>query len=142
MTRSRRRGLVEWMGIEEEALGPGRVRCRLHTDERHQNIEGVVHGLIYTALMDTAMGHALEGTLGAAEFCTTTQISVQFLRSSPPGKRLEAVGEVTRRGRRIAHVEGVCRDEQGVLVGRAQGVWYVGKTRAPGGTEAPAGPES
>jgi uncharacterized protein (TIGR00369 family) len=131
MGSERRQGLVEWMGMEEEDLGPGRVRIRLRTDERHQNIQGVIHGIVATALMDTAMGHALDGLLEAGAFCSTTQISVQFLRAVRPGERLEAVGTVTHRGRRIAYVEGTCCNEAGDLVARAQGTWYVGRVRAP-----------
>ncbi len=127
MARERHRGLVEWIGMEEESLGAGRVACRLVTDEQHQNILGVIHGLIPTALMDTAMGHALTGMLEEGEFCSTTQISVQFLRAARPGARLEAVGEVERRGRRIAHVRGVCRNEDAEVVARAHGIWYIGR---------------
>ncbi len=130
MSQERRPGLVELFGMEEDVLAPGRIRCRLATDERHQNIQGVIHGVVPVALMDTAMGHALDSLLAAGEFCSTTQISVQFLRAVRPGEQIEAVGEVTRKGRRIAYLEGVCRNEAGDLVARAQGTWYVGKVKA------------
>ena len=42
----------------------------------------------------------------------------------------EALGEVTRRGRRIAYLEGTCRNADGALVARAHGTWYVGQVRA------------
>ena len=96
MADERRTGLVELFGMEEDVLGPGRIRCRLQTDERHQNIQGVIHGVVPVALMDTAMGHALDSLLAEGEFCSTTQISVQFLRAVRPGQRIEAVGQVTR----------------------------------------------
>jgi len=129
MPRERRTGLVELLGIEEEALGPGRICCRLRVDERHQNIQGVIHGVVSFALMDTAMGHALDSMLEPGNFCSTTQISVQYLRALRPGEALEAVGEVTRKGRRIAYVEGVCRNEAGEIAARAQGTWYIGRVR-------------
>jgi uncharacterized protein (TIGR00369 family) len=120
-------GWVEEMGIEEEALGPGRVRCSLAVTARHQNIQGVVHGSVTIALLDSAMGHAITSLLGSAEFTSTTQLSVQFLRAARPGDRLTAVGTVTRRGRRIAYLEGECSNEAGDLVARAHGTWYVGE---------------
>ncbi len=129
MAEERHTGLVELLGIEEETLGPGRILCRLEADERHQNIQGVVHGVVPVALMDTAMGHALDGLLAPGEFCSTTQISIQFLRAVRPGQTIEAVGEVTRKGRRIAYLEGVCRDAGGELVARAHGTWYVGQVK-------------
>ena len=134
MTDARKRGLVEFLGLEEEDLGPGHRLCRLATDERHQNIQGVIHGVVPVALMDTAMGHALDGLLEAGEFCSTTQFSVQFMRAVRPGETLEALGTVTRRGRRIAYLEGECRNEAGEIVSRAHGTWYVGRVRQ---TDAP-----
>jgi uncharacterized protein (TIGR00369 family) len=142
MKDERRKGLLELLGIGEEALGPGRVRCWLEAGEQHQNIQGVIHGVVAVALMDTAMGHALDGLLEPGEFCSTTQISIQFLRAARPGERLEAIGEVTRKGNRIAYLEGVCRNAAGELIGRAQGTWYVGRVRSQP-SEAPpvAAPE-
>jgi uncharacterized protein (TIGR00369 family) len=130
MGAPRKTGFVEWMGIEEQDLGPGRVACRLVTTPRHQNIQGVIHGQVATALLDTAMGHALSGVLAADEFCSTTQLSIQFLRAARPGDALEAIGEVTHRGRHVAFLEGLCRNQDGAAVARAQGTWYVGLQRA------------
>jgi len=33
--------------------------------------------------------------------------------------------EVTRKGRRVAHVEGVCHNAAGDLVARAHGTWHI-----------------
>jgi uncharacterized protein (TIGR00369 family) len=129
MTDARSEGLVELLGIREEAVEPGRVRCHLRATDLHRNIQGVVHGVVPMALLDTAMGHALNGLLAPGEFCSTTQISFQFLRALRPGAQVAAEGFVTRRGRRIAYVEGTCRDGEGQLVARAQGTWYVGQVR-------------
>lgn len=123
-------GLLELLGLTEDRLSPGHVICRLLTDARHQNIQGVVHGSVTMAVLDTAMGHAMDSLLGAGEFCSTTQISVQYLRAVRPGETLEAHGRVTHRGRRIAYLEGDCRNGQGDLVARAQGTWYVGQARS------------
>jgi uncharacterized protein (TIGR00369 family) len=125
-TQGRRRGLVELLGLAEEALGPGEVRVSLAIDERHQNIQGVVHGSVTIALLDTAMGHAMTSLLAEGEFCSTTELSVQFLKAARPGARLVAVGRVTKKGRRIGYLEGLCHDESGDLVARAHGTWYVG----------------
>ncbi len=123
-------GLVELLGIHEERLEAGKVRCRLQTAPRHRNIQGIVHGSVTMALLDTAMGHAVDGTLGPGEFCATTQISFQFHRAVRPGEELEAVGEVLRKGRRIAYVTGTCRGADGVVVALAQGSWYLGASRS------------
>ena len=51
---------------------------------------------------------------------------MQFLRGVRPGERLEALGEVVRKGRRIVAIDGTCRNEAGEVVARAHGTWYVG----------------
>jgi uncharacterized protein (TIGR00369 family) len=129
MTKDRKQGWVEHLGIEEAVVGPGEVRCTLAVNEAHQNIGGVIHGSVTFALLDTAMGHALAGMLAPGEFCSTTQISVQYLRAARPGDRLVAVGRVVKRGRRVAYLEGLCTGPAGEEVARAQGTWYVGETR-------------
>lgn len=129
MSSPRLRGFVELLGLAETAIGPGVVRCDLAVDERHRNIQGVTHGSVPGALLDTAMGHALSGLLAPDEFCSTTQLSIQFLKASRPGDRLSATGRVTRRGRRIAYLEGTCVDGAGEEVARAHGTWYVGTVR-------------
>ena len=131
MADERRPGWVEHLGLEEEAREPGVVACRLAVTETHQNIQGVIHGSVPIALLDTAMGHALDGLLEEGEFCSTTQISFQFLAATRPGDVLEAVGRVVRKGRRIAYLEGHCRRQDGTEVVRAQGTWYVGRVRPP-----------
>ena len=127
----RHTGWVESMGITEHADAPGVVRCVLSIDDSHRNIQGVTHGSVPMAVLDTAMGHALDGLLEPGEFCATTQISFQFLRGVWPGDRIEAVGRVVRRGRRIAYLEGECTNRAGELVVRAHGTWYVGKAKQP-----------
>lgn len=130
MSAERREGLLEHLGMAERRLAPGRVLCSLTTDARHQNIQGVIHGSVTMALLDTAMGHALDSLLAPGEFCSTTQFSLQYLRAVRPGERLEAEGAVTHRGRRVAYLEGLCRNAAGELVARAHGTWYVGQARA------------
>jgi uncharacterized protein (TIGR00369 family) len=130
MASERLTGFVERLGIEERPGPPGEVRCALLATEDHRNIQGVVHGSVTTALLDTAMGHALSGVLAPGEFCSTTQLSIVFLRAARPGDRLEAVGRVTRRGSRIAYLEGSCANQRGEEVARAHGTWYVGRVDA------------
>lgn len=122
-------GLVQLLGIEEERLEAGTVRCRLRAGDAHRNIQGVVHGSVTMALLDTAMGHAVDSLLDPGGWCSTTQISFQFHRAVRSGEDLEAVGHVTHRGRRIAYVEGTCRNARGEIVAIGQGAWYLGTPR-------------
>ncbi|MCA9314671.1 MAG: PaaI family thioesterase [Planctomycetes bacterium] len=122
-------GLVQLLGIQEERLEPGQVRCRMRAQDAHRNIQGVVHGSVTMALLDTAMGHAVDSLLEPGGWCSTTQISFQFHRAVRSGEELEALGAVTHRGRKIAYVEGTCRNGRGEIVAIGQGAWYLGTPR-------------
>ncbi len=134
MARAWLKGFVELLGIRETPVEPGVVRCEVEVTEALQNIQGVAHGSAVMAVLDTAMGHALSRTLASDEFCSTTQISIQYLRASRAGDRLTATGRVLRRGNRIAYLEGTCVNRNGEEVARAMGTWYVGRldTDVPG----------
>lgn len=129
MPNPRLRGLMEHLGITDRLVAPGHVACAVTTDERHQNIQGVLHGSVAMALMDTAMGHALDSLLAEGEFCATTQISLQYLKAARPGESLTAEGRVDTRGRHIAYLTGECRNGAGEVIARAHGTWYVGHVR-------------
>ncbi len=130
MATERVTGWVEFLGIEEESIAPGHIQCRLPMGDQHRNIQGVVHGSVPVALMDTAMGHAMDSLLGDDEFCSTTQLSIQFLKASRADDVLTAEGRVTKRGRRIAYLDGTCRNAAGDVIARAQGTWYIGTKRS------------
>ncbi len=93
--------------------------------KRHLNINGVVHGGVYATILDTAMGGAVVTTLREDEVTATTSLYVEFLRPAQQGARLRARGEVVRRGRHLAFVEGNLYDGDGVRLSQAHGTWYI-----------------
>ena len=92
---------------------------------RHLNINGVVHGGVYATILDTAMGAAVVTLLGDDEVTATTSLYIEFLRPSREGQRLTARGEVVRRGRHLAFVEGNLFDGEGTRLSQAHGTWYI-----------------
>lgn len=129
MATERVDGWVETVGLEESLVEPGKVRCTLTLGEQHRNIQGVVHGSVTMAVLDTAMGHALDSLLEPTQFCSTTQISFQFLKGVWPGETIAATGEVISRGNRIVYLRGICRNSSEEVVATAMGTWYVGTRR-------------
>jgi uncharacterized protein (TIGR00369 family) len=124
--RARAQANAFWrhLGIEVEAAGGGWVRLRLAIRDELRNAPGApVHGGVYSALVDTAVGGALstlhagsEGGLGQ----TTLDLNVSFLAPAREGDVL-AEGHILRRGRSIAFGEARITDAAGRLlaVGRA-----------------------
>jgi acyl-CoA thioesterase len=113
-----------FLGIEVMDAGEGWIRLRLPIRDEIRNATGApVHGGVYGALVDAAVGGAL-GTLHSASEGgvgqTTLELNVSFLAGARDGA-LIAEGRILRRGRTIAFGETRITDESGrlVAVGRA-----------------------
>jgi uncharacterized protein (TIGR00369 family) len=94
-------------------------------EPRHLNINQVVHGGVYATILDTAMGGAVVTLLGEDEVTATTSLYIEFIRPARRGERLWARGEVVRRGRHLAFVEGNLHDHQDRRLSQAHGTWYI-----------------
>jgi acyl-CoA thioesterase len=122
------------LGITTHVEAAGTCTAELRLKPEHRNIEGRIHGGVFLALLDTAMGHAIasleesEGVAGAA----TMQLSCQFMRP-PAGDVLHARGAVVRVGQTSAFVEGILLDDRGAEVARAHGVWRLWRREGGGG---------
>lgn len=91
----------------------------------HLNINQVVHGGVYATILDTAMGGAVVSLLREGEVTATTSLYIEFIRPAGQGERLKARGEVVRRGRHLAFVEGNLVDAEGRRLSQAHGTWYI-----------------
>jgi uncharacterized protein (TIGR00369 family) len=124
-TRERARTNLFWrhLGVEVEDAGEGWVRLRVPVRDEIRNAAGApVHGGVYSALVDMAVGGAL-GTLhtetagGVGQ--TTLDLNVSFLAAARGD--ILAEGRIIKRGRTIAFGEATIKDSAGTLVavGRA-----------------------
>jgi acyl-CoA thioesterase len=114
--------------IDPAATGNGVCTVRGRVQRRHLNINGVVHGGVYATVLDTAMGGAVVSLLAAGEVTATTSLYVEFLRPARAGEELIARGQVVRRGRYLAFVEGHLDDARGRRLSQAHGTWYIWST--------------
>ena len=111
--------------IDFEQSGRGVCTVTGKVDQRHLNINSVVHGGVYATILDTAMGAAVVSVLAEGETTATTSLYVEFLRAAREGDMLTARGEVLRRGRHIAFAEGNLYGEDGRRLSQARGTWYI-----------------
>ncbi|PWU23725.1 MAG: phenylacetic acid degradation protein [Candidatus Rokuibacteriota bacterium] len=124
--RERARTNLFWrhLGIEVESAEPGWVRLRVPIRDEFRNASGApVHGGVYSALVDTAVGGALstlhvasEGGIGQ----TTLDLNVSLMAGATSGAMI-AEARILKRGRTIAFGEAKISDADGKLlaVGRA-----------------------
>src|SRR5262245_23448886 len=124
--RERARTNLFWadLGISVDDAGPGWVRLRVPVRDELRNAAGApVHGGVYSALVDTAVGGALstlhesaEGGVGQ----TTLDLNVSFIGGATGGD-IVAEGRILKRGRSIAFGEARITDgaERLLAIGRA-----------------------
>ncbi|NNN17687.1 MAG: PaaI family thioesterase [Thermoplasmata archaeon] len=117
--------------IDAEQSGEGYCTVAGTVDQRHLNINGVVHGGVYATILDTAMGGAVVTTLGEGETTATTSLYVEFLRGAREDAVLRARGDVLRRGRHLAFAEGNLYDAEGHRLSQAHGTWYIWSAEEP-----------
>src|SRR5262245_41685332 len=112
------------LGVEVADAREGWVRLSVRVRDEICNAAGApVHGGVYSALVDMAVGGALstihEASAGGVGQ-TTLDLNVSFI-SGTSGSEVFAEGRILRRGRSIAFGEATITDGQGklVAVGRA-----------------------
>lgn len=110
------------MNVASPSTGHGVAELEV-TDALH-NPNGVLHGAVLFAMVDTAMGAATMSVLDEGTPCASIEVHLRFLRPAPSG-RLTADVEVLKAGRRIVQLEGRVHDDTGELIATATGSFAV-----------------
>ena len=116
--------LGDFLGMQVSVPAEGEAVAVVDLDERLHNPNGVAHGAVLFAMVDTAMGAATLSVLERGQRCATTDIQLRFLRSVSSG-RLEASVVVTHRSRRTTVLEARVHDEDDELIATATGAFAV-----------------
>ena len=99
--------------------GEGTATWEYTVDPAHFNINGVLHGGILMALLDTAMGHAVAALVAPeGRFNAAAQFNIHFFHPIKSGL-VRARAEVKKIGKRLAVVESEATDEDGRVLGIA-----------------------
>jgi uncharacterized protein (TIGR00369 family) len=114
----------EGFELELVSSAEGLSEMALEVRRSHLNTLGVLHGGAVFTLVDSGMACALMELLAPGETCVTVEIKVNNVSPVTKG-RLVARSSVSHRGRTLAHVESDVRTEEGKLVAKALGTFYV-----------------
>lgn len=112
--------IARLLGMEVEAVEPGRVSFALQPAEFHFNPNGVVHGGVAAVICDTACGCAVTSELPVGGTCATLEIKINYIRPIGTGApRLVCDGQVIHLGRRSAVAEAKLLGPDGKLFAHA-----------------------
>ena len=114
--------IAELLGFEPIEVEPGRVVFAGTPGPEHYNPIGSVHGGYAATLLDSALGCAVQTTLGADAGYTTLELSVNYVRAMTADTgRVLVEGKVVHAGRRMATAEGrLWAERDGKLVAHAK----------------------
>ena len=108
-----------WAGMEVVDASPGDVTVAMRVEERHENLQGAVHGGLLAILADTACGLAIRSAMEPGRLHVTADLDIHFLAPAKPG-RLLGRGKAVKVGRSLAFAEASIEDDEGRLLARAQ----------------------
>jgi len=116
--------LQNFLGMELSGDEPGSGIATVDITDKHHNPDGVVHGAVLFALVDTAMGKATMSVLDDGIFCATIETSLRFIRPVRSGSVL-AVAKVLKRGRHVVHLDAQIHDSDGRLIATGDGTFAI-----------------
>jgi acyl-CoA thioesterase len=116
--------LKHYLGMQVSGEEPGLGFAQLVLGPDHLNPNGVAHGAVLFALVDTAMGKATMNGIEPGRFCASIEVSLRFTRPSAAGE-LTATAAVVKRGRSVVHLEARVVGDHERLVATAAGTFAI-----------------
>ncbi len=117
--------LKRFLGMELTGDEPGVGFAHVDIGPDHLNPNGVVHGAVLFALVDTAMGKSTMSVVDEpGHYCASIEVSLRFIRPAVAG-RVTATATVVKRGRHVAHLEARVVDDAERLVATGAGTFAI-----------------
>ncbi len=117
--------LKRFLGMELTGDEPGVGFAHVDIGPDHLNPNGVVHGAVLFALVDTAMGKSTMSVVDEpGHYCASIEVSLRFIRPAVGG-RVTATATVVKRGRHVAHLEARVVDDAERLVATGAGTFAI-----------------
>ncbi len=109
-------GMVQLLGLKLVEVGEGRAVFTVQPDERHYNGLGIAHGGLAAALLDSALGCAINAMMPAGKIFTTLEMKINYVRPITRERgELRCEANMIHAGGRVATAEGKITDEDGKL---------------------------
>lgn len=107
--------LLRTLNIHLREIGASHAVMEVTVEEQHRNYFGGAHGGLIATLVDT-VSFFPSPLLPSGKSCTTTNLSVTYIRPALLGDVLTARSELIHMGRRMASVEVKVKNQEDKLV--------------------------
>ncbi len=114
--------LENFLELEIVSIKEGEVTYTSKIVDKHCNMYGSVHGGTLASISDIAMGVAC---ITHGKRVVTIDMNVSYLKNTPVGSTITAVGRVISNGRTIMRATGEIFNEQKQLLVKAQASFFV-----------------
>ena len=109
-------GMVQLLNLKLVEVSEGRAVFTVQADERHYNGLGIAHGGLAAALLDSALGCAINSMMAAGKIFTTLEMKINYVRPlTRESGEVRCEANVIHAGGRVATAEGRIMDEGGKL---------------------------
>jgi len=115
--------LGDFLGMDI-SRGEGSVVASVELGPPHMNPNGIAHGAVAFALMDTAMGAAVVSILDETQLCATVEIHTRYHRPIASGT-LRAEATVLTASKRLVQLEAKAFDDDDRLIASSTGSFAV-----------------
>jgi len=118
---------TQYLGIESLGMKDGAFVLELELEERHMSMAARAHGGVLFSMLDTALGRAVIAELPPGRGCATVELKINYFRPVQRG-RIRASGRCVQRTRSLAYAEGEIVNEEGRMLARATGTFFLTET--------------
>jgi uncharacterized protein (TIGR00369 family) len=115
------------LGFRTVGMQDGAFVIELALEPRHLSRAERVHGGVLFSLLDTALGRAVIHELPLGRGCATVEIKINYFRPVQHGI-VRAAGRCVQKTRSLAYAEGDVVNEEGKLLARATGTFFLTET--------------
>jgi uncharacterized protein (TIGR00369 family) len=118
---------TDYLGVRTLGMQDGAFVLELDLEERHMSRAQRVHGGVLFSLLDTALGRAVIDALPQGRGCATVELKINYFRPVQSGT-VRASGRVVQKTKSLAYAEGDVVNDEGKLVARATGTFFITQT--------------
>lgn len=115
------------LGVRTLGMQDGAFVLELELEPRHMSRAARAHGGVLFSLLDTALGRAVIEELPPGRGCATVELKINYFRPVQTG-RVRASGRCVQRTKSLAYAEGEIVNDEGKLLARATGTFFLTET--------------